>query len=180
MNTPLEDKSETTRILRERARALAHEPGNEQATVAVLQVIEFVLAHERYALETAFVREVHPLENLTPLPGTPSFLAGVVNVRGRILAVIDVKRFFDMPESGIFDTHQVIQLQADDIELGILADTVVGVRSIPLDTIQPPLVTLTGLREAYLKGVTAERLVILDAARILMDPRIIVHEEVAP
>jgi purine-binding chemotaxis protein CheW len=55
---------------------------------------------------------------------------------------------------------------------------VAGVRSIPLDTIQSSLPTLTGLRKEYLKGVTVERLVILDVARILMDRRIMVHEEV--
>lgn len=165
-------------VLRTRAQALAREPENRQATVAALEVIEFGLAHERYAIEAAYVREVHPLEDLTPLPGTPPFVAGIVNVRGRILAVIDIKKFFDLPEQGITDAHKIILVYTADMELGILADTVTGMRSVPLDTIQPSLPTFTGLREEYLKGVTAERLVILDAARILADRKIIVHDEV--
>ena len=165
-------------ILRARALALAHDPERRTTTAGVLEVIEFGLAHERYAIEAAFVREVHPLENLAPLPGTPPFLAGIVNVRGRIVPVIDIKKFFDLPEAGITDAHMLLLVHAEEMEVGILADTVVGVRSISHETIQPALPTLTGLREEYLKGVTAERLVILDAARILADRRIIIHDEV--
>lgn len=171
-------KNEKSEILRARAKAFAREPERRVTTVAVLEVIEFGLAHERYAIEAAYVREVHPLEDLTPLPGTPPFVAGIVNVRGRILPVIDIRKFFDLPEPGITDTHKILLVHTAEMELGILADTVVGVRSIPMDAIQSSLPTLTGLREEYLKGVTAERLVILDAARILADGRIVVHEEV--
>jgi len=165
-------------ILRARAKALAREPETRQTAVAALEVIEFGLAHERYALEAVYVREVQPLEDLTPLPGTPPFVAGIVNVRGRILPVIDIRKFFDLPEPGITDAHMILLVHTAEMELGILADTVAGVRSIPFDAIQSSLPTLTGLREEYLKGVTAERLVILDAARILADRRIIVQEEV--
>ena len=165
-------------VLHARAEALAREPESRQATVAALEVIEFGLAHERYAIEAAYVREVHPLDDLTPLPGTPPFVAGIVNVRGRILAVIDLKRFFDLPEVGITDAHKVILIYTDEMELGILADTVLGIRSIPLDTIQPSLPTLTGLRGEYLRGVTAGQLVILAADRILADRKIVVHDEV--
>ena len=165
-------------ILRARAKALAREPETRQIAAAALEVIEFGLAHERYAIEAAYVREVQPLEDLTPLPGTPPFVAGIVNVRGRILPVIDIRKFFDLPEPGIADAHRILLVHTAEMELGILADTVAGVRSVPLDTIQSSLPTLTGLREEYLKGVTAERLIILDVARILADRRIMVHEEV--
>jgi purine-binding chemotaxis protein CheW len=168
----------TSQILRARARALAREPATRQTAIATLEVLEFGLAHERYAIEAVFVREVHPLEDLTPLPGTPPFVAGIVNVRGRIVAVIDIRKFFDLPQAGITDAHQIVLIQTPEMELGILADTVDSVRAIPLDAIQSSLPTLTGRREEYLKGVTAERLVILDVASILRDRRIIVHEEV--
>jgi purine-binding chemotaxis protein CheW len=163
-------------ILRARAQALSREL--TVASEAILQVIEFGLAHERYAVEAAYVREVHRLEDLTPLPCTPPFVLGLVNVRGRIFPVIDLKKFFDLPEHGITDLHRILLVQTADMEFGILADTIAGVRGIPLDDIQPPLPTLTGIRAEYLKGVTAERLVILDVARILADRRVIVNEEV--
>jgi len=55
---------------------------------------------------------------------------------------------------------------------------IVGVRSIPVESLQPSLPTLTGIRSDYLKGVTDECLVVLDLARLLADPKIIVHDEV--
>jgi purine-binding chemotaxis protein CheW len=141
-------------------------------------LLEFRLAQERYGLEDRWVQEVCPLKELTPLPCTPPFVLGIVNVRGRILPVLDVKKFFDLPEQGLTDLHRLILIRGNDLELGLLADVIVGVRSIPADSLQPSLPTLTGIRGDYLKGVTAERLVILDLARILADPKIIVHDEV--
>lgn len=165
-------------ILRARARALARPPESAAVAEASLEVLEFRLAQERYALETRYVREVHPLKNLTPLPCTPPFVLGIVNVRGRILPVLDLKKIFDLPENGLTDLHRIILVSGNDLELGLLADVSVGVRSIPVDSLQASLPTLTGIGAEYLKGVTAERLVVLDMGRILADPRIIVNEEV--
>jgi len=165
-------------ILLARAQALARTPERTAVAGASLEVLEFRLAQERYALEDRWVQEVCPFKELTPLPCTPPFVLGIVNVRGRILPVLDLKKFFDLPEQGLTDLHRLILVRGNDLELGLLADVIVGVRSIPVDSLQPSLPTLTGIRSDYLKGVTAERLVVLDLARILADPKIIVHEEV--
>jgi purine-binding chemotaxis protein CheW len=177
MNQPPQDSAE---ILRVRARALAQTPKRQAEVETILEVLEFRLAHEAYAVETPFVREVYPLKDLTPLPCTPPFVRGVVNVRGRILPVLDLKKFFGLPEKGLTDLHRIILVSNSDLEIGLLADSVVGVRAIPAECIQPSLPTLTGIRADYLKGVTSERLVVLDIAHLLADPRIVVHEEVEP
>ena len=170
---------ETQRILKARALALAQEPVPAEAADERIEILEFILAYERYAVETQYVREVYPLENLTPLPCTPRFVLGIVNVRGEILSVIDLKKFFDLPEKGLTDLNKVIVLQSGNMLFGILADAIVGVRHIPLTDIQPSLPTLTGVRGEYLKGVTPERLVILDAEKLLTDEGIVVQEQVA-
>jgi purine-binding chemotaxis protein CheW len=169
---------ERQKILRARAQVLAQEPECAEATPRGLEVVEFLLAYESYGVESLYVREVHPLKELTPLPCMPPFVLGIINVRGQILSVIDLKRFFGLPEKGLTDRNKVIVLHDDTMAFGILADAILGVRSIPLATIQPSLPTLTGIRAAYLKGVTGERLVILDAAKLLADKAPIVLEEV--
>ena len=166
-------------ILRARARALARTQEREPDAGEMLDVLEFHLARERYAVENRYVREVCTLRDLTPLPCTPPFVRGIVNVRGRILPVLDLKKFFDLPEQGLTDLHRIILVRSRDLELGLLADGVVSVRSIPSGSVRASLPTLTGIRADYLKGVTAERLVVLDLGRILADPKIIVHEEVS-
>lgn len=169
---------DTQRILQERARILAREAAPVEAANETVEVIEFLLAHERYAVESAYVREVYPLEDITSLPCTPAFVLGIINLHGEILSVIELKKFFDLPEKGLTDLNKVIVLESNDMVFGIVADAISGVRCIPRAGIQPSLPTLTGIREDYLLGVTAERVVILDAEKLLTDKKLIVKEEV--
>jgi purine-binding chemotaxis protein CheW len=171
---------EKQRILQERARALAREPDTGAEPLNYLEVLEFSLAYERYALETFWVREVYPLTEFTPLPGAPPFLLGLINVRGQILSVVDLKRFFNLTEKGLSDLNKVIILRREGLEVGLLADAVTGVRSVPLTGMQASLPTLEGLSPDYLKGITRDALIVLDAEKILTDPRLIIHEEVEP
>lgn len=169
---------DTQRILKDRAQVLAHEPAQAEAADARIEVLEFILADERYAVASKYVREVCPLEELTPLPCTPSFVLGIINLRGEILSVIDIKKFFDLPEKGLTNLNKVIVLESENMVFGILADEISGVRHIMRADIQPSLPTLTGIREDYLQGVTAERVVVLDAEKLLSDENIIVQEQV--
>src|SRR6266702_185259 len=170
--------AEEKRILKARAQALAREPRQEETAGGSLEVLEFLLAYERYGIEMSWVRETLPLRDLTPVPCTPPFVLGLINVRGQIMSVIDIKRFFDLPEKGLTDLNKVIIVHDGGMEFGILADAVCGVRTIPLVQLQPSLPTLTGVREEYLKGVTRERTVVLDGRKLLGDRKIIVHEEI--
>ena len=170
--------SDDAEILRTRARALARPMELPPERATLLEVLEFRLAYERYAVETRYVREVHPLVDLTKVPCTPAFVAGIVNVRGRVVPVLDLKKLFDLPEEGLTDLHRVILLDGNGMELGLLADTIDAVRTIPVETLQTSLATLTGIRSEYLKGVTGEHVVVLDTQRIMSDPKIIVDDDV--
>lgn len=165
---------EKSKILKARARALAQESRQEKPDGDYLEILEFILAYETYAIESACVREIYPLAGITPLPGMPSFVLGIVNVRGQILCVIDLKKFFELPEKGITDLNKIIIIRDDNIEFGILADAVLGVRNLAVDEIKTGLPTLTGICTRYLKGVTGERVVVLDAAKIMSDEDIII------
>jgi purine-binding chemotaxis protein CheW len=165
-------------ILAARAVVLAREPLGDETATASLTVLEFLLAFETYGIELSFVRETRPLRDLTPIPGTPPFVLGVINVRGQILSVIDLKKFFDLPEKGLTDLNKVIIVHDDGMEFGILADAVSGVRSIPLAELQPSLPTLTGVRAEYLKGVTSDRTTVLDGKKLINDRKIVVHDEI--
>ncbi len=175
MSDPLPDKKA---ILKARARELAREVQVGARAEEQWEVVEFLLDCEHYAIESTAVREVYPLRDLSPLPCTPEFVLGIVNVRGQILAVLDLRRFFDLPVQSLTKLNKVVILRAGGVEVGILADAIVGVQTVPLAQVQPSLSTLTGLRKEFLKGVTAGGLVILDAAKIVACDSIVVHEEV--
>ena len=169
---------ETCRILRARAQALAREPLSTQQSEDEIEVIDFVLAYEQYAVESAYVREIYPLKELTPLPCTPRYVAGLINLRGQILPVLDIKKFFDLPQKGLPDLNKVIVLRSESMQFGILADVILGTRRIAASALQASLPTLTGVRKEYLRGVTQDRAVVLDASRLLSDDKLVVHEEV--
>ena len=168
--------AQVERILRERAARLARPAVDGAAPADALELLELRLASERDAVETRFVSEVHPLRDLTPLPGTPAFIRGIVNLRGRILPVYDLKKFFGLPEQGVTDLHRIVVVGGDDFEIGLLADMVVGVRVIARAALSPALPTLSAIAAEYLEGVSEESLVVLDLARLLSDPRIVVND----
>lgn len=174
--TPIHDENDLA-LLAERARLLAHDPGRDQAPVERIEVIEFELAGERYGIESEFVQEVCLLDDLTPVPCIPSFVLGVVNIHGRIISVVDLRKFFQIQGEAISDLNRVIVLSSDEMEFGILADAVPGICSIPITDIQPPPPTLTDIQTEFLRGVTGERLVIVDGKKILSDSRIVVNGE---
>jgi purine-binding chemotaxis protein CheW len=170
---------EKRKILRARARLLA--AGGKAEAMSphlLLEVVEFVLGPEHYGIELCHIREIHPVSEFTPLPCTPAFVLGLVNVRRQILSIIDIKKLFDLPEKGLTDLNKVIVVHANQIEVGILADAIVGVRSIALEELQPALPTLTGIRAEYLRGITKDPLVVLDVEKILSDEKILVNEAV--
>lgn len=174
---PVADGEARRRILRARARRAAGESTPVEDRKVTVPAVEFLLAHERFALETTWVREVVPLRDLTPLPGTPAFVAGLINVRGHIMSVVDLKAFFELPTRGLPDLNRVVVVGNERIEFGLLVDSLVGMASVCLDDLQPALPTHTGVRAEYLRGLTPQRLAVLDGARILGDPGIVVRQE---
>ena len=166
------------RLLKERARTLAQEDVQVYAGLQYLEVVEFRLAGEVYGIETSYIREVYPLKELVPIPGTPPFFLGITSVRGQILSVIDIKRFFDLPDKGLTELDKVVIVRSGEVELGIRADVILGMRSIPQGDIQPSLPTLAGIREKYLSGITKDAVIILDIQKLLADENFIVQSEV--
>jgi purine-binding chemotaxis protein CheW len=169
---------EEKKILISRAQALSRQPEKEEAAADRIEIIEFNLACEKYGIELSYIAEVYAMKEITRIPCTPPFVLGVVNVRGNILSVIDMRKFFELPDKGLSDLNKVIIIRSDTMEFGILADAILGVRLLSLGQLLPSLPTLTDIRSDYLKGVTEDRLVVLDGGKLLSDCGIVVHEEV--
>lgn len=163
-------------LLRTRAQTLARPPQETEAAGRQLEVAEFRLGEEAYAFPSTAVREVYPLKGLTPLPCTPAFVLGVMNVRGRILPIVDLTSLLGLAKQQIAEQSTVILIKAEELEVGIVTNPGVGVRSLPIATIHPPLSTLANSRARYLQGITNEGVVILDAAKLLNGIRLGTHE----
>ena len=169
---------EVARILRDRARTLARPLPEAPASAEVLDLLLFSLSGERYGIETTHVLEVIPLGHLTPVPSTPSFVLGVVNHRGRILPVLDFRRLFELPEREVPASSRIVAVQAGGMTFGIFADAVAEIVRVGREEVAPPPASLAGERQAFLQGVTAGMVAVVDLDAMARDPRIVVNEAI--
>jgi purine-binding chemotaxis protein CheW len=165
-------------VLKARAKALAVEKKFETTQKERIDIVMFKLASETYGIENSYIREVYPLIDYTILPGTPPFVLGIVNVRGQIISIIDLKKLFNLPEKGLGELNKVIIIHNERMEFGILADIIQGSYSVSVYPIQTTLPNISGNGSEYLKGITNDHLIILDAKKILEDKNIIINQEI--
>ena len=170
---------ETRALLKKRAIEMAAEPELKKGFSPILQLMVFSLGTETYGLESSYIREVYPLKDFIPLPGVPAFILGIINVRGQIIPVVDLKKLFHLPEQGITELNKVIILHECQMEFGILADVVHGTLRVEEDDIMTAPHTLTGIGEEYLKGITRKNLIILNAEKLLTDKRMVFNDEIS-
>jgi len=163
-------------VLEERTRKLARVPPRPADQGDGLLAVTFVLAGERYALEARYVREVLRLGERTPLPGAPEFVVGVLNLRGEVLAVFDLRPLLGLGAAAPEEGGRVLVLGVDRPEFGLLADAAEEVLTLAERDLFEPPDSVTGPGRQYLRGVTQEALVVLDGAVLLRDGRLFVDQ----
>jgi len=161
-------------ILLERAKKIAgRKENNILKTENTISVVEFLLSPERFAIEEKYVSEVLSLKEITPIPGTPAFVMGVINLRGRIVSIINLKTLFNLKERGLTELNKVIILNDEKTEFGIVSDSISGNKTIDLQTLSSPPLTLNTIESDNIKGITPDGLIILNAANLLNSKQII-------
>jgi purine-binding chemotaxis protein CheW len=163
-------------VMERRARKLAQVPNRILPVAEVLESVTFALANESYGIETRYVREVIRLTDFTPVPAAPDFLLGVTNLRGEILAVVDLRKFFGITLKGLTDLSRVVVLGKEQAEFGVLADSIQGATIVRVDELVEPPASVSGISREYVRGITAQALVLLDAAVLLKDTRFFIDQ----
>ncbi|SFZ79484.1 chemotaxis protein CheW [Chitinimonas taiwanensis] len=160
--------------LASRARQWAAAP--PVAATDLLSVLVFGLGEHRYAFALEHVDEVLPLRQLTVLPGTPPFVRGIANVRGRILAVLDLACILERPPAGLAERTYLLVLQSAEMEFGLLVDRVLGVQQLARSAIQTQQAGLSGLARQLIIGISPEQWTVLDGARLLAEPSLCIED----
>ncbi len=117
-----------------------------------LQLVVFLLAGECYGIEITKVREVIKVGKITYLPSCPQHIAGIVNLRGYILSVTDLKPVLGLPHEELTEKARIIAIESGTFETGFLVDEVVESLEVPVSKIEPVLLTLPAERARYLEG----------------------------
>lgn len=162
-------------ILTERAKRLARPRAAAVQPLDTLEVIQFQLAGAAYAVANARVLEVCRTPPLTPIPGAPPFILGIVNLRGAIYAVNDMAALLGQrsPAPAAPSGGSLLVLGNADMELAVQVDEVIGVTQLP-QRFSP---SSTGRSGDYLIGITADGVALLNGDRLLSDQNIIVSAE---
>jgi len=162
-------------ILTSRAQAIAR-PNEEPRETRFSEILTFRLEGREYAIETQYIREVFIIREITPVPGTPAFIAGICAVRGEIISVVDLRTLFAIPKHGLTDLNRVIVLTNGTITFGILADYITDIGTRPTDRFSPIVPGTTPIKQRYLLGTADGSTIVLDAGAILADPVMVVDE----
>jgi len=149
-----------------------------------MEVIEFEISNntnkEKYAFDIKYIDEVFRYKKVTPLPCTPSFIIGIINFRGKILSVIDIRNFigFTSDAKNFNEVRQVIVVKVNEFEVGIAVDNILGYYSISFEEIQQTVLTITNERKEFFIGIAQNSTIVLDIKNIMLSEKIIVNDSV--
>jgi len=119
----------------------------------ILQLVTFCLGEEEFGVDILIVSEIIRLVQITPVPHAPNFIRGVINLRGRVLPVVGLRKRFGMVELEMTEKTRIIVMMWEHQLVGFLVDSVSEVLRIPASTIVPTPPVVTGIGAEYIEGV---------------------------
>ncbi len=142
----------------------------DRGTETLIQLVGFCLGDEEYGFEIQRVQEINRIVEITRVPRTPDFVMGVINLRGKVIPVINLRERFGLPAKEADKDTRIVVVEIQNKILGIMVDAVSEVLRIPASTIEPPPDIVAGVDAEYIEGIAKlpERLLILlDLDKIL-------------
>lgn len=138
----------------------------------LLQLVSFVCADEEFAVPILSVQEINRMMQITRVPQSPPFVEGVINLRGKIIPVIDLRKRFGLAALENTDDARIIVVEVNDRVIGFEVDQVNEVLRINADIVEPPPSMVCGLDSDYVQGVGKlddRLLILLDLERLFSD-----------
>src|SRR5262249_44835336 len=134
-----------------------------QAVEATEHLATFVLDREEYGLDVHLVQEIRRVTEITAVPRAPDFIRGVINLRGRILPVVDLKRKLALGQVELGRASRIVVVRLRERLLGLLVDGASQVLKVPVSKIEPAPEEVVASGGSYIRGVAKldDRLIIL-------------------
>lgn len=137
-----------------------------------IQLVIFKLGDEEYGIPVHNVQEIIRMTEVTKIPKTPKHVSGVINRRGDIIPIVDLKQFFELPRSEQDDDTRIIVVEVGNEVLGIVVDHVSEVLRLSTDAIEPPPRLSERAEAAYFTGIGKQEdrlIMLLDLHKIVPD-----------
>jgi purine-binding chemotaxis protein CheW len=153
------------------------EENSVRQSIDVQQFVSFRVENEEFGVTIQQVQEIIWLPEITRVPHAPHYVEGIVNLRGNVLPVIDIRKRFSLPKVEVTDSTSIVVVDIDGRKTGMIVDTVSEVLRLPKDCIEPPPAVVTGVDASFIKGIgklnNGQRmLIILDLSRVLVEQNI--------
>lgn len=135
-----------------------------------LQVVVFGLSRQAYGVEIGAVREIIRMQNVTMVPGTPDFVEGVINLRGKVIPVLDLRKRFSLTVGEQTRDSRIVVVDVGKQDIGLIVDAVTEVLRIATSAIQPPKSVIASGNADYLMGIAkleGRLIILLDLKRVL-------------
>lgn len=175
-NSPSDAVLRKTSLLKERAKALASSNTEVVLEEGKIDFVEFRISNETYGIDTRFVKEIFLFNNFRKIPDTPDFMPGVINLHGKIVSLVDLKKLFSLDtetENSSKQTSLVISHGGN--ELALLIDSVIGIKPSSISEISKGFTSDKNTQDNYISSITSTNTIILDALRILNDSKLTVN-----
>ncbi|OQY25764.1 MAG: chemotaxis protein CheW [Desulfobacteraceae bacterium 4572_35.2] len=146
------------------------ESGNEDTQEG--KYLTFHMGDEDYGIEIRFVTEIIGIQRITEVPDMPCFIKGVINLRGKVIPVMDVRARFNLPPRDYDERTCIIVVQLNTTSVGLVVDKVNEVADIPPQDIEPPPRTNAGNSTEYIEGMgkMGDRVkILLNVGKLLYD-----------
>ena len=130
---------------------------------SLLQLVTFKVAEEEFGLEILKVQEIIRTMEITKVPRSPAFVEGVINLRGKVIPIIDLRRRFGLDTRAHDQQTRIVVIELGQMIVGFVVDSVSEVLRIPAATVEPPPPIVAGIDSEYINGVgkLPDRLLIL-------------------
>lgn len=130
---------------------------------SLLQLVTFRIGEEEFGVDILAVQEIIRLVPITPVPRAPVDIAGVINLRGKVIPVVNMRSRFSLPARDASPQTRIVVMESEEKIVGFLVDAVSEVLRIPVTTVEDPPPVVAGIGSEYIRGVgkLAERLLIL-------------------
>ena len=144
---------------------MAHTIGKtvETVTEEMMQLVSFTLGGEEFGVDILRVQEINRIVTVTAVPNSPSFVDGVINLRGKVIPIIDLRTRFGMPRKVHDKNTRIIVIELKSSIVGFVVDAVSEVLRIPRSVTEPPPAAVAGIHADYITAVgkLEDRLLIL-------------------
>jgi len=135
-----------------------------------LQLVSFNIGSEEFGVDILKVQEINRMVEITKVPQAPHYVEGVINLRGKVIPVIDLRKRFNLEVKEHDKDTRIVVVDINNNIMGMIVDAVSEVLRLPADTIEPPPELVTGVNSEYIKAVAKleDRLLIfLDLSKVI-------------